>query len=483
MFDELKSVKSLSLKISFFASIFLLLFISWITLFSYLYFFLSELDSFDEKLNTISSDLSPDTISDAIVMKLESVNIIDDDKISFSISSSWDEITTKEDATIKEDTSSGLTFSLWITKEQYDEYVLIKKEHEKNVLREETVIERNPSLVHNWFFNITTAEIPAKKIDEKQPIFELARDSLIIDRNWKYTANWIFNFESFDIEYLIIKSPWIFIQNIWERQYLFRKIATSDYEIVFAKDISYLKDFAFKMLLVGIISSILFFILVYILSTYLIRLFLKPINEYNTKLKEYNHNLAHEIKTPLTIVNMNLDLLENDDNKDIVESNKDEIKKIKNITDSLLFLSENFTLREIQKIEINTCVREYLEKSTNKDKVEVIYNKKDVEVMANKNMFDRLLKNLIENAVKYSSDRKLTIKIKETWIIFENNVEKCISDKELINVFEAFYQVESSRTDSGYWLWLTLVKRIVDIFKWKVNIKCRNNIFKVEIGF
>jgi signal transduction histidine kinase len=64
------------------------------------------------------------------------------------------------------------------------------------------------------------------------------------------------------------------------------------------------------MLFVSFFSIILFFILVYFLTKYLVKIFLKPIEEHNQKLKEYNHNIAHEIKTPLTILNMNLEMMD-----------------------------------------------------------------------------------------------------------------------------------------------------------------------------
>jgi signal transduction histidine kinase len=46
------------------------------------------------------------------------------------------------------------------------------------------------------------------------------------------------------------------------------------------------------------------------LSYFLARKTLKPITETNKKLKEYNHNLAHELKTPLSVIKSDLELLE-----------------------------------------------------------------------------------------------------------------------------------------------------------------------------
>ena len=457
MLNDSKDIKGLSLKISFFASVFLLLFMMWITVFSFLYFFVSEINTMNTQIAS-SSELSPDTISDAIIMKVDSTNKVDADKLSLAIE--------ENNEKIKD------LFANWDVK-----VVPWEKGSSINSLK----VNTEPVLKIANALTTDNKGVTISKISKNQPLFELARDSLIIDRSWSYTANWIFNFVSFNVEDLILRSPWFFTQFIGDKLYLFKKISGAEYEIIFTKDISYIMDFVFKMFIVGLISSFAFFLLVYILSTYLVRMFLKPINEYNKKLKEYNHNLAHEIKTPLTVVNMNLELLENDENKDIVQSNKEEIEKIKNITDSLLFLSENFSLKELQKIEINESITNYLKKSIFRDNIEVIPFKRPIEVMANKNMFDRLLKNLCENAMKYSSDKKLTIKVTEEEIFFTNKVDKQIKKEDLNMIFEAFYQVDSSRNVSWYWLGLTLVKRIVDIFKWNIDVSCENKEFQVKI--
>jgi len=53
-----------------------------------------------------------------------------------------------------------------------------------------------------------------------------------------------------------------------------------------------------------------FTFLIYILSYIFAKDIIKPIRQNNRKLKEYNHNIAHEIKTPLAIIKSNLELLE-----------------------------------------------------------------------------------------------------------------------------------------------------------------------------
>jgi signal transduction histidine kinase len=120
---------------------------------------------------------------------------------------------------------------------------------------------------------------------------------------------------------------------------------------------------------------------------------------------------------------------------------------MKNITDSLLFLSENFTLKEIQKFEINKAVKEYIEKENLTKSVKITYFPENIEINKNKNMFERILKNLIENALKYGCDKKVFIKIEKNNITFSNKIKESIKKEKLDKIFEIFYQVDSKNNN------------------------------------
>jgi two-component system, OmpR family, sensor histidine kinase CiaH len=108
-----------------------------------------------------------------------------------------------------------------------------------------------------------------------------------------------------------------------------------------------------------IIFIILSFI-TYFISYFLAKITIEPIEENNKKLKEYNHNLAHEIKTPLAVINSNLELLELSYDRNLISSSKEEIASMVDITDSLLFLSENNELKEKEKINTLELLEKYL---------------------------------------------------------------------------------------------------------------------------
>jgi K+-sensing histidine kinase KdpD len=54
-------------------------------------------------------------------------------------------------------------------------------------------------------------------------------------------------------------------------------------------------------------------------------------------------------------------------------------------------------------------------------------------------LFERVIKNLIENALKYSLDKKLKIKICSDKIIFENNIHATLGQYQIEKIFTKFY--------------------------------------------
>lgn len=222
----------------------------------------------------------------------------------------------------------------------------------------------------------------------------------------------------------------------------------------------------------------IFFILAifsYVISYFLTSLYVKPIKESNEKLKNYNHNLAHEVKTPMAVIKNNLELLDLEYDKELVKSSMEEIDNMKNITDSLLFLSENSSNLDTEKISIYELFKNYL------DKIELNL-KSDFVFDWNKILFDRLIFNIIQNAEKYWFEwEKIKVFIDKDNFRVENQINENISITDTSKLFEAFYKLDNSRNTSWFWLWLSIVKKIIDLHKLKIKIDIKNDLFSVIV--
>lgn len=217
-------------------------------------------------------------------------------------------------------------------------------------------------------------------------------------------------------------------------------------------------------------------ILSYFLSFKIANITMKSMKEANKKLREYNHNLAHEVKTPLAVISSNLELLEFEYDKDLIKSSLEEVKNIKEITDSLLFLSENSDLWSLEKVNFLSILDKY------KEEINLV-SKSDFIVFWNKVLLNRLISNLLENARKYKKiDSKIDIIIDKNFIKISNKTENRIIIENTDKLFDAFYKLDNSRNTSWFWLGLSIVKKIRDLHKLKLKIEVIDDYFSIIIS-
>lgn len=442
IFDSLKMKKytisheRLAIKITFFWTVFVTIFFTFFLLFSFLYL----LDTESKELKNIS-------------------------QLNFWINPTW-LVVVSWWWLITNSTSLTTEFILWSWKKQME-------------------WEMDSVYGSSWVVAIsaTLPQIPPWSDTspihiEWQRVFELTRDSLVQTKDGNIIKNGIFSYDIFDMPSLLEEEKDIFTRKTGQEYYLLYKIVSEWNTYLFAQNVSYIYFFMYTSVCICIVSTLLFSFCLFYFSRYLIQLFMKPIEENNTRLKEYNHNLAHEIKTPLTVMTLNLGALENDENQELIESTREEVFKIKNITDTLLFLSENFVVKQKELVWIISLIEAFIQKYPNKEVIEFIHKGIDMKVSIDVNIFERLLKNLIENALKYSSDWRVCITLQKDTIFFTNKVAKNIDTSKLLDMF---FQGDNSRNSQGYGLWLTLVKRIIEILGWQIQLSCERKKFTVEI--
>jgi two-component system OmpR family sensor kinase len=197
-------------------------------------------------------------------------------------------------------------------------------------------------------------------------------------------------------------------------------------------------------------------------------------------------NIAHELKTPITKGKIALELLENEKaDKKIIFAN---IFARLELLINELFTAEKIAIAGV-KINITPCSldnvinkAEALLFADNLNSQAVLTADKDYIIRADSEMLVVAVKNLLDNGIKFSSDKRVAVKIEKGILTFTNNGPKPSISEELI--FEPFLKDQSVKNKDGFGLGLYITKQILEkhgldiIYSYKEG----KNIFSIDIN-
>lgn len=223
---------------------------------------------------------------------------------------------------------------------------------------------------------------------------------------------------------------------------------------------------------------------------------ISPIREAFYKQKELIANASHELKTPLTVINTNLSVLENNKTETIESQNRwinniiEQTNRMNRLIYQMLDLSKTESLLAsetklpIQLSElIEKLVMEF-EANAFEKKIHVTSNIEE-NIVFNGNMENmiKLFTILIDNAIKYTQENgaiDLSLTQKKNKIEFTiQNTGKGIEKENLGKVFQRFYkQDESYNQDSNhsFGLGLAIAKAIVDQLNGTITVTSEVNV-------
>ena len=203
------------------------------------------------------------------------------------------------------------------------------------------------------------------------------------------------------------------------------------------------------------------------------RVFLK---DGDKRMKENVTAISHDLRTPLTAINANVDLLELDGEKEELSDIRQQTERLTDLTNKLVFLSKMEEAEHtLQKIDMplsdivteaaNSFRAPALSRSLNYEiKVEP-----GITVNGSPDAVRQLLSVLLENAVKYTPDGgeiklRLSSHRKTAVLTVANTINDNINDKDLQHIFDRFYRTDASRNSQtgGHGIGLSIAKAIVD---------------------
>lgn len=225
---------------------------------------------------------------------------------------------------------------------------------------------------------------------------------------------------------------------------------------------------------------------------------LDRIDELMQSIKQAGNNIAHDLRTPLTRLRGNLEVLENtctnEDARYLAESAINETDSILTTFNSLLRISqvEAGTIQPVlQKINITELAKELIDfyevLAEEKQQRICFDNPNDVFINGDRSLVSQAIVNILDNAIKYApenTDIKFSVSKKDKQIHFSIKDEgKGVPDDNVEKITERFYRLESHREiKNGNGLGLSLVRAIVKYHRGELKIE-NNNGLKVTLIF
>lgn len=209
------------------------------------------------------------------------------------------------------------------------------------------------------------------------------------------------------------------------------------------------------------------------------------------ELKDFTENASHELQTPLSILQNNIDMLIQGKNMEasqifMLDEMSNSVIRLSKMNKQLLILTkiENNQFSDIVPVFVNDCVA--LKAAVMKDffdhrqlRLEINQISR-VNISMNPVLADILLNNLFSNAIKYAtpgSDIIISLESKTLEIKNAGQTKALDTNK----IYSRFYKPDGDKESTG--LGLAIVKQICDLYNFTINYQYVNTIHIFTIDF
>ena len=245
------------------------------------------------------------------------------------------------------------------------------------------------------------------------------------------------------------------------------------------------REFLIASLGMGIAGLVILFLVIFFCAGRIIR----PIAESYEKQKRFITDAGHEIKTPLTIIHANADVLEMEiGQNECLTDIQQQTKRLTELTNDLVYLARMEEAENSLQM-IDFPVSEVVQDAAHSFKAPAQTQEKeficDIQMMlsmcGNDKAIEQLVSILIDNALKYTpKGGKISLhfhqKSKKLYLTVCNTTETVLQQKNLDSVFDRFYRTDASRNSEtgGHGIGLSIAKAIVTAHNGKISASAKD---------
>lgn len=214
---------------------------------------------------------------------------------------------------------------------------------------------------------------------------------------------------------------------------------------------------------------------------------LQRLSDAFSSMQEFNGNAAHEFRTPLAMIQAQLDLYEETphpavdaETAEMIAMMREQTERLSALVKTLLSMSEMNTIQRADQIELTALIEEVLADLTplaEKRQITLLQDcAEEIVLQGSDILIYRLLFNFVENAIRYNKEAgnvSVGAKKKGDYVLLTiTDTGSGIPKEYQRTIFEPFFRVDKSRSRAygGVGLGLTLVQKIVELHGGEIRI-------------
>lgn len=235
---------------------------------------------------------------------------------------------------------------------------------------------------------------------------------------------------------------------------------------------------------IGLLGCVLVFVIFLLAAGRIVR----PIVQSYEKQKRFITDAGHEMKTPLTIINANLDLLSDDmDENEYLTDIRQQTKRLSALTHDLVYLSrmeeEDNKLQQVA-FPISDLVSEvalsFQALAASGQKTYTLDIQPNLSATGSPDAIRQLISILLENAMKYSPEGGHVVlefgrQKKNLLLSVCNTTIDPLTEENLEHLFDRFYRTDASRNSAtgGHGIGLSIARAITEAHGGKITAETK----------